>query len=130
MRRLISKLRNRVTLCFCNGIEKLTNYQKFSHGIAVSLGMRVAGRVATLLNLWTSQDEERQNNLLNRFGFPKSFNVSAEEAWKAMSIDKKVDKNNRNYILPHKIGLVEKHSNIDEQIINNAWDSIRAKEEL
>lgn len=115
---------------FGHAIEKLTNYQKFSHGIAVSLGMRVAGRVATLLNLWTSQDEERQNNLLNRFGFPTSFNVSAEEAWKAMSIDKKVDKNNRNYILPHKIGFVEKHSNIDEQIINNAWDSIRAKEEL
>ncbi len=28
---------------FGHAIEKLTDYKKFSHGIAVSLGMRVAG---------------------------------------------------------------------------------------
>jgi len=114
---------------FGHAIEKLTDYKKFSHGIAVSLGMRVAGRVSSLLQLWNPDDEKRQTDLLNRFGFPASFNVSAEEAWKAMSIDKKVDKNNRNYILPHKIGFVNKHTNIDEQIINNAWESIQAREE-
>lgn len=115
---------------FGHAIEKVTEYRKFSHGIAVSLGMRVAGRVSTLLNLWTSEDEVRQEALLNRFGFPSTFKITPEEAWKAMSVDKKVEKSNRNYILPNQIGRVEKVSNINEQIINTAWESIQAKEEL
>lgn len=115
---------------FGHAIEKVTDYQKFSHGIAVSLGMRVAGRVSTLLNLWTSEDEARQEALLNRFGFPTTFRITPEEAWKAMSVDKKVEKSNRNYILPNQIGRVEKVSNINEQIINKAWESIQAKEDL
>ncbi|NLO22769.1 MAG: 3-dehydroquinate synthase [Fibrobacter sp.] len=115
---------------FGHAIEKLTNYQTFSHGIAVSLGMRVAARVSTLLNLWSKEEEERQSKLLNFFGFPSHFDVSIKEAWKAMGVDKKVEKNNRNYILPTKIGCVKKHANVEETIIQKAWEAIQAKEVL
>ena len=109
---------------FGHAIEKLTNYEKFSHGIAVSLGMRVAGKLSTLLGLWTSADEARQTHLLNALGMPKTFHVDKEEAYKAMGIDKKADKGNRVFILPTEIGKVEIKKGISRDLIDMSWDVI------
>jgi len=109
---------------FGHAIEKITDYSKFSHGIAVGLGMRVAGRLATLLGRWTEAEERRQNLLLDRFGIPKHFAVNAEEAWKAMGVDKKVEKAKRVYILPSRIGSVEKVTDPAETLVHKAWEAI------
>ncbi|SHI37332.1 3-dehydroquinate synthase [Fibrobacter sp. UWP2] len=113
---------------FGHAIEKITNYEKFSHGIAVSLGMRVAARTAVLLGKIDEVTEKRQNALLDALGFPKSFGVNAEAAWNAMAVDKKAEKGTRVYILPTKIGEVEKVTNIDKELINKSWLAIQAKE--
>lgn len=42
-----------------------------------------------------------------------------------MGVDKKAEKNNRVYILPTKIGHVEKISNIPEEIVKQAWSVIQ-----
>ena len=44
---------------FGHAIENLNHYE-FSHGIGVSLGMRVAGRLSTLTKRWTEAEEARQ----------------------------------------------------------------------
>ncbi len=111
---------------FGHAIEKLTHYELFSHGIAVSLGMRVAARAAVLLGKLTREEETRQNNLLDTLGFPKTFNVEANAAWNAMAVDKKAEKGTRVYILPTAIGHVEKVCNIDKNIVEQSWNSIRA----
>jgi shikimate kinase/3-dehydroquinate synthase len=113
---------------FGHAIEKLTHYELYSHGIAVSLGMRVAARAAVLLGKLTEADEKRQNALLDTLGFPKHYNVDVEAAWTAMAVDKKAEKGTRVYILPTKIGKVEKVCNIDKGIIANAWKAIQASE--
>ena len=113
---------------FGHAIEKITNYEKFSHGIAVSLGMRVAARTAVLLGKIDEVTEKRQTALLDALGFPKSFGVNAEAAWNAMAVDKKAEKGTRVYILPTKIGEVEKVTNIDKELINKSWLAIQAKE--
>lgn len=113
---------------FGHAIEKITGYELFSHGIAVSLGMRVAARVAVTLGKMSEDAEKRQNALLDALGFPKTFNVNAEAAWNAMAVDKKAEKGTRVYILPTKIGEVQKVSNIDKEIINKSWSAIQAKE--
>lgn len=113
---------------FGHAIEKLTNYNVFSHGIAVSLGMRVAARAAVLLSKLDSAAEERQNALLDALGFPKTFNVNIEAAWNAMSVDKKAEKGTRVYILPTRIGEVYKATNIDKEIISKSWNAIQANE--
>ncbi len=41
-----------------------------------------------------------------------------------MSIDKKVEKSNRVYILPEKIGLVHKVVNAPEELVKEAWKAI------
>lgn len=112
---------------FGHAIENLTHYETFTHGIAVSLGMRVAMRAAVLLNKANAQDELRQNNLLDALGFPKFYNANVDAAWDAMAVDKKAEKGSRVYILPIKIGKVEKVCNVDKNIISKSWDAIREK---
>ena len=113
---------------FGHAIEKLTHYELYSHGIAVSLGMRVAARAAVLLGKLSKEDEQRQNKLLDDLGFPKTYNTDVEAAWAAMAVDKKAEKGTRVYILPTKIGKVEKVCNIDKGIIADAWKAIQASE--
>ncbi len=112
---------------FGHAIEKITNYNMFSHGIAVSLGMRVAARVAVSLGMLDQGAELRQNTLLDALGFPKVFDIDNEKAWNAMGVDKKAEKGTRVYILPEKIGKVQKIVNVDKEIINKSWDAIRGK---
>lgn len=112
---------------FGHAIEKITRYNVFSHGIAVNLGMRVAARLATLCKLWTPEEEERQQKLLNALELPAVFDIHSEDAWMAMGIDKKTEKNNRVYILPSRIGTVEKVINIDKALVNQAWEAIKSR---
>jgi 3-dehydroquinate synthetase len=109
---------------FGHAIEKLTGYSVFTHGIAVGLGMRVAARLSTLTGRWTAAEEERQNRLLDAFGVPQQFAVDAEAAWEAMGVDKKVEKGERNYILPLAIGKVEKTSAVQASEVAAAWAAI------
>ena len=111
---------------FGHAIEKLTNYDTYSHGIAVSLGMRVAARVSVLLGVLDKESETRQKQLLDALLLPEAadFKIDKEAAWQAMGIDKKAEKGTRVYILPTAIGHVEKFTNISEDIINQAWNCI------
>lgn len=110
---------------FGHAIEKLTNYETFTHGIAVGLGMRVAGRLSTLLGRWSAIDENRQNALLDQLGIPSRFVVNPKEAWDAMGVDKKVEKSKRVYILPKCIGIVEKFADAPEDLVHQAWSAIQ-----
>jgi len=109
---------------FGHAIEKITEYEVFTHGIAVGLGMRVAARLSTLSGRWSSAEEQRQNALLDALGLPSTFPMDPAEAWKAMGVDKKVEKSKRNYILPLAIGKVEKTSQVSEEMVNASWAAI------
>jgi len=67
----------------------------------------------------------RQNAQLDALEFPKTFGVDTEKAWEAMAVDKKAEKGTRVYILPTRIGAVEKGTNIEKEIVTKAWDAIR-----
>ncbi len=109
---------------FGHAIEKLTEYKVYSHGTAVSLGMRVAGQLAQNLGLWTAAENTRQTRLLDALGFPKTHKVDINAAWEAMGIDKKVDQGKRVYILPTKIGHVKKVQDTPTTQIEIAWKAI------
>lgn len=109
---------------FGHAIEKLTNYETFSHGIAVSLGMRVAGHLAAELGMWSHAENDRQTRLLDSLDFPKYFDVNVEQAWEAMGIDKKVEQGKRIYILPETMGKVSKVTNASIEQIEAAWKVI------
>lgn len=109
---------------FGHAIENLHHYE-FSHGIGVSLGMRVAGRLACMLGMISKEEENRQTALLDAYGFPKTVDgVNVNAAWDSMGVDKKVEKNKRVYILPTKIGEVKKVANVEEALVKEAWKAI------
>ncbi len=112
---------------FGHAIEKLTDYKTYSHGIAVSLGMRVAARAAKLLGMITEDVEIRQNKLLDALDLPPfvDFEINTKEAWQAMGVDKKAEKGSRVYILPTSIGQVGKVKNIPENLVNDSWKAIQ-----
>ncbi len=106
---------------FGHAIEKLHRYE-FSHGIGVSLGMRVAARLAKRLGMISQETETRQTALLDAYGFPRTVEgVTADAAWDAMGVDKKVEKDRRVYILPTRIGEVKKVANVEEALVKEAW---------
>jgi len=114
---------------FGHAIEKLTNYNKFSHGIAVGIGMRVAGRLSVITGRWSEAEEERQNELLNKFRIPKTLKeckaeLSLKTLWNAMGADKKTDKQTRFYILPLRIGEVEKTAEPTKEQVLEAFGVI------
>ncbi|MCI5600196.1 MAG: 3-dehydroquinate synthase [Hallerella porci] len=109
---------------FGHAIENLHHYE-FSHGIGVSLGMRVAARLARNLGMISPEIENRQTALLDAYGFPKTVDgVQPDAAWDAMGVDKKVEKNKRVYILPTKIGEVKKVANVEESLVKEAWKAV------
>ena len=106
---------------FGHAIEKLHRYE-FSHGIGVSLGMRVAACLAKSLGMISQETETRQTALLDAYGFPRTVEgVTADAAWDAMGVDKKVEKDRRVYILPTRIGEVKKVANVEEALVKEAW---------
>lgn len=109
---------------FGHAIENLHHYE-FSHGIGVSLGMRVAARLAKTLGMISGETEARQTKLLDAFGFPKTVDgVTPDAAWEAMAVDKKVEKDKRVYILPVEIGEVKKVANVEEALVKEAWNVV------
>jgi 3-dehydroquinate synthetase len=112
---------------FAHAIETLSGYHSITHGFAVALGMRVAARLAVLLNILTPEEEKRQDSLFNVYGLPRTFIVDRERAWEIMALDKKVDKGNRIYILPSAIGKVDRVINIEKRLVLESWDAISGK---
>jgi len=112
---------------FAHAIEALSGYHGITHGLAVAMGMRVAARLAVLLNMLTPEEEERQASLFNVYGLTHTVNVDREKAWEIMGLDKKVDKGNRIYILPSAIGKVDRISNIEKRIVFESWNAISGK---
>ncbi len=104
---------------FGHAFEALLGYGNILHGLAVALGMRVAARLSVLLELWESEDEKVHNQLLDAFQLPKHlpYALEGESIWAAMELDKKNESGKRNFILPKKIGQVEKISGIDKAIV-------------
>ncbi len=109
---------------FGHAIENLHHYE-FSHGIGVSLGMRVAARLSKMLGMISEEVERRQSAILNAYGFPETVDgVDADAAWDAMGVDKKVEKNRRVYILPKRIGEVKKVADVEESLVKEAWKAV------
>ena len=98
---------------FGHAMESLTEYGALLHGEAVSIGMAMAGHLATSLQRWTKQSLDRQNKLLARFGLPTQIspdirkNLTVEHMVHAMMHDKKNSYGKLNLILPNRIGEVQ-----------------------
>jgi 3-dehydroquinate synthase len=111
---------------FAHAIEAATAYGQLLHGEAVAIGMNMAARLAVQLGMFTHEETQRQLNLLQRFQLPTEFSeVSPEKLWSLMQHDKKVEQGQLRFILPTRIGHVERRSGVTQAQAIEAMKSLR-----
>ena len=88
-----------------HALEAVTDYKRWLHGEAVSIGIVAAAKIAHRLGLAGQSTFERQVKLLEAFGLPTSFDgLSPEEIMAALGRDKKGREGVVPFILVPKIG--------------------------
>lgn len=98
---------------FAHAIETATEYGGLLHGEAVSIGMTMAANLAVRLGMFSADAAVRQRSLLEQFGLPVTFDqIPAERLWALMQHDKKVEQGVLSFILPTRIGHVERRSKV------------------
>jgi 3-dehydroquinate synthase len=109
-----------------HAIEATSAYGQYLHGEAISIGMTVAARLAAQLGVCDAATAreliERQTNLCLRAGLPTTLpdGCDFERLWAAMLLDKKSRAGSINFILPTRIGAVERVDNVPADAVRAA----------
>ncbi|MEQ8972932.1 MAG: 3-dehydroquinate synthase [Coleofasciculus sp. C1-SOL-03] len=108
-----------------HAVESLTGYKVVNHGEAVAIGMVAAGQIAVDLQMWTSQEAERQKALIEKAGLPTQLppGLDIDEIIDTLQTDKKVKDGKVRFILPTQIGEVtitdQVPADLIRQVLNN-----------
>lgn len=88
-----------------HAIETAAGYEKYHHGEAVAIGMRIAGEISRRMKLLKAVELARLNCLLSAFGLPETIGgVSLSRILKSMSFDKKFVGARNRFVLLKGIG--------------------------
>ena len=109
---------------FGHAIEAIAGFGVVEHGEGVAIGMMMAGKLATMLGMFSESELVKQLQLIEKLQLPTTVaDISSEAILKAMDNDKKKDANTKKFILPKKIGEVDIVSNIDDDMVLKAIQS-------
>ena len=115
---------------FAHVIENETNYSKYLHGEAVSIGIVMANRLAVRLGLLSQEEANRVLKLLKRWDLPVDYKIDdIEDFYEHFYLDKKSMNNKLKFILPNgEIGTYTMKSDISkEDILNTLKDFSEAR---
>lgn len=103
-----------------HALEKCSNYNIFTHGEAVALGLQVCFDLSFALNLIDEKYYDKASELINLFEFnlPEHPYYTPEMITSAMKFDKKVKDGKIIFVLPVKEGEVAIFDNIDREILH------------
>jgi 3-dehydroquinate synthase len=107
---------------FAHAIEAATQYNRYTHGETVSIGMSCAARISREMGYVDADFVKRQTNLCQQAGLPVDLpsDLPIDALIELMSRDKKAVLGKINLILPRKIGKVDKINDIDPALIKRA----------
>ena len=109
-----------------HAIEAATSYRKYSHGEAVILGMVAAGQIAVLLGTWSTDEQRRQDALLERLGVPAGISqVSAADIVARTHADKKRRDGRLRFVLGRRIGEVNLAEDVAEGVVTAGVEYIQ-----
>lgn len=116
---------------FGHAIEAATGYSKLLHGEAIAIGMIAASRMAHKLGVCAQDVVDEQLELLKRVGLPTSLseagitNITPEQIYEAMALDKKRRGKMLRFILPREIGSAFMTSEpIPDEVVMEAIASV------
>lgn len=104
---------------YAHAIEKLTGYDKYTHGEAVSVGMRCIFDLARSLGYISQEYYQSALDLICEFELLTETDeiFLEEEFYCAMLGDKKVSDGKINFVVPVSNGVVEIKNNIDKNVL-------------
>ena len=112
---------------FAHVIENETNYSKYLHGEAVSIGMVMANNLAVKLNLLSQDDADRVKALLEKNGLPTDYKIKdVDEFYEHFFLDKKSNRGKISFILPNgSIGTHIIRDDISEDIVKETLSQFK-----
>jgi len=113
---------------FGHALELLGDYQGFTHGEAIAIGMGMAADLAVKLAPCPALEElaTRQDRLLRALGLPlTATGYSAAAILEAMRQDKKFVGGKNRLILPERLGLAKLVPDVPETLIRQAIEGRR-----
>lgn len=103
---------------FGHAIEKETDYERFLHGEAIAIGMRMANDLALSLGMLTLKEYERIENLLKKFDLIFHYKIlDLQKFYERLFLDKKSENKTIKFILPKGVGAFEVASHIPKETI-------------
>ena len=99
-----------------HAVEKLTNYNKYTHGECVVEGIKFALNLATNRNLIDKDYQFLCNDLIEKYDYKDLKKVPATKYIPVMMTDKKATNNFIKFILPIKYGTVEEYDFTIEEL--------------
>jgi shikimate kinase / 3-dehydroquinate synthase len=110
-----------------HALEAATGYESLLHGEAVAVGMVAAAHMARELGLITAAEEQRQNNLIARYGLPlRAPGIDREVVLEAMSLDKKVSGKSLRWILLDGLGRTVIRDDVPMSLVREAVELVTA----
>jgi shikimate kinase/3-dehydroquinate synthase len=111
---------------FGHALESISGY-RLRHGEAVGLGMIAAAEMSAALGYCDRTLPVRVRRLVERLGLPVETAFEPAAAIQAMGTDKKRRGRGLRFVLPRRIGQVEVVSDVSEEAVEAAWDTIQAR---
>lgn len=107
---------------FAHAVENVTSYKTYTHGEAVSIGLKMAFNLALEEKLIDEKYYLKAQRLLDLYDITPQLeqNISADKIFNAMFLDKKVQNSNIRLVLPVSCGCVEIFDSIGSDSVKNA----------
>jgi 3-dehydroquinate synthetase len=108
---------------FAHAFELLSNFE-LRHGLAVSIGLACAARLATRLGYCSGDTTERIISLLDQLDMPFTPpDYPSADVWATMFTDKKRQGNTIRFILPRAVGDVDVFNDVTEADVRAILDN-------
>ena len=96
-------------------------YGRLTHGEAVGLGMIAASSIAHALGMFSIAEANRVRALIGAFGLPVKWEeANVDQAWSALTLDKKNLGGRIRMVLPRRLGAVEVVDPVPPDLIREA----------
>ncbi|MBQ8887260.1 MAG: 3-dehydroquinate synthase [Candidatus Gastranaerophilales bacterium] len=104
---------------YAHAIENITHYEKYTHGEAVSIGMKLIFDLAKSTNYISGEYYNKALKLITKYELltELDFNPDKEEFYTSMQSDKKVSNQSINFVIPTNEYEVKIVNNIDKNTV-------------
>jgi 3-dehydroquinate synthase len=109
-----------------HALEAISQYGKYLHGEAISIGQVAAARLSSHVLGLTQKEVDRIEAIFRQAGLPTSVKLNAaqqRQLFSAMQLDKKVSGGEIKFVLARKIGAVEHGLRVPGDLLTEALNT-------